>query len=246
MQTLRLTGLMYSVQPPRIGANTSVVSVSTDVIPAGYTAIYTVDDLNNVRNKLDGKYILMNDIDLSSVDNWDPIGTNSAEFTGTFDGNGHVIKNLTINYETEINIGFFGRTQNATIKNLGLNNANITGYLSVGTLVGVANGGTITNCYTSGQVSGDGYIGGLTGNIVAGTTVANCYSTANINGMSHVGGLSGTLGGIISNCYFAGNISVKEVEVSGLLFGEIDNKNSQITNTCADKKDSTLSALDKF
>ncbi len=40
----------------------------------GYTLIKTPDDLNNIRNNLSGKYILMNDIDLSSYSNWDPIG----------------------------------------------------------------------------------------------------------------------------------------------------------------------------
>ena len=45
-----------------------------EAIAQGYTVIKTAQDLDNIRNDLDGKYILMNDIDLSSYSNWDPIG----------------------------------------------------------------------------------------------------------------------------------------------------------------------------
>ena len=57
-------------------------------IAQGYTVIKTANDLKNIRKNLSGKYILMADIDLSSIDNWDPIGGSSNySFTGTYDNN---------------------------------------------------------------------------------------------------------------------------------------------------------------
>ena len=64
----------------------------------------------------------MADIDLSSVENWEPIGNDSTKFTGIFDGNGHVIKNMTINRPDTNYVGLFGYTDSGSeIKNIGLN-----------------------------------------------------------------------------------------------------------------------------
>lgn len=73
-----------------------------------------------MRNNLSGKYILMNDIDLSGYDNWDPIGNYGGYFEGTFDGNGFVISNLKIDRSKEDNAGLFGIAAGAEIKTLGL------------------------------------------------------------------------------------------------------------------------------
>ena len=113
----------------------SVTRLSEDeALAQGYTLIKSADDLNNIRNNLSGKYILMNDIDLSSYDNWDPIGDTSNRFNGIFDGNGYVIKNLTINRPTEDNVGLFGYTVSANIQNVGLENVEVTGKEYVGGL----------------------------------------------------------------------------------------------------------------
>ena len=87
------------------------VLVSADSVPAGYIQISTKEELNNIRNNLNGKYILMNDIVFSDADfeaggdfynggiGWLPIGgvfrtwsSDYNEFTGVFDGNGYSIK----------------------------------------------------------------------------------------------------------------------------------------------------------
>lgn len=79
----------------------------------GKIEIFDASDFINIKNNLSGDYILMNDIDLSSIQSWNPIGGNimydfgkqqlgylekSGEtyFTGSLDGNGHSIRNLTI------------------------------------------------------------------------------------------------------------------------------------------------------
>ena len=73
-----------------------------ETVPEGWVGIYTVEDLDNVRNDLDGKYILMNDLTFADgASPFDPIGTCQEPFTGQFDGNGHVIRGLTIEVEQE-------------------------------------------------------------------------------------------------------------------------------------------------
>lgn len=89
----------------------------------------------------DEDFVLSSDIDLSTltksaaiVSNWVPMGSEDKPFTGTFDGKGHTIKNLTI-VETEAKegkafIGFFGYAKDATIKNVTFENV----YLNIACL----------------------------------------------------------------------------------------------------------------
>ena len=95
---------------------------------------------------------LANDIDASTAGSWNlgtgftPIGNNSTPFTGTFNGNSYTISNLFINLPTTNDVGLFGYTSGATIENVGLVNANITGQSGVGALVGYAtNSSSIDN-----------------------------------------------------------------------------------------------------
>ena len=78
-----------------------------EAIAQGYTIIKTADDLQAMQDNLSGKYILMNDIDLEGYD-WNPVGNSGSCFTGELNGNGFVIKKLTINKPPENNIGLFG------------------------------------------------------------------------------------------------------------------------------------------
>lgn len=176
-----------------------------------------------------GKYFLLqNNIDLSAYPNWTPIGTSSYPFNGTFDGNGHKITNLTIN-TTGTYIGLFGNLS-GTIKNLGLENVNITSTLSyVGGLAGKVSG-TITNCYvTSGTITGGNYVGGVCGYINSGS-ISQCWSSGlSITGDSYVGGLGGyTTGSAISNCYSESSV-LANVQYAGGLIG-FDNSNGSIVN----------------
>lgn len=67
-----------------------------DKVPEGWVGIYTVADLDAVRDDLNGKYILMNDLTFADGETFTPIGTQETPFMGQFDGNGYVIRNLTI------------------------------------------------------------------------------------------------------------------------------------------------------
>ena len=185
-----------------------------EAIAQGYTVIKTAQDLDNIRNDLDGKYILMNDIDLSSYSNWDPIGDydSGASFTGLLDGNGYTISNLTINRPDEDGVGLFvligvhtdsyvGRVQN-----LGFENANITGAKSVGPLAGFS-AGTITNCYATGSITGNNQTGGLIGAMGNGL-VSDCYAKSDVDGYEKTGGLTGIVNmGTVTNSFSTGDVN---------------------------------------
>ena len=87
------------------------------------------------------------------------IGNSTTKFTGTFDGNGHVISNLTYFTTANVNyVGLFGYTYYAYITNLGLENVVIESAGShLGGLAGSAVSGVFYGCYVTGYVTGTGY-----------------------------------------------------------------------------------------
>ena len=118
------TGWLYNDEPitDSTGHSLTKWNFTSDItLAVDWTVkIYTAEDLLKMGTYLNGDFILMNDIDLSGV-NWNPIGTNSAPFTGHLDGNGHKISNLTIdtsNYTNRSSFGLFGYISFATIEDL--------------------------------------------------------------------------------------------------------------------------------
>ena len=112
-------------------------------------------------DKWDKDYIQTANIDAFSTSGWDnnsgfsPIGNNSTKFTGSYDGDGYIINGLTIDRSSNNYIGLFGYTNGATIQDLGVTNVNIKGKRWVGGLVGrVMGNSTISNCYSTGSVTG--------------------------------------------------------------------------------------------
>jgi hypothetical protein len=132
-------------------------------------------------------------------------------FTGTFDGNGHKITHFTINSTNNWYLGLFGQVNvTGSIKNLGLENFSVSGFLGVSGLAGCNNGGSISNCYSNGAVSGSYDVGGLVGYNSSGSSISNCYSIGAVSGSSgsyYVGGLVGGNGGNIRNSYSTGTVS---------------------------------------
>ncbi len=131
--------------------NHNMVNGICTVCGRAFIEIRTVEDLQNISSNLGANYILLNDLDLSGME-WIPIGTSSSNcFTGTFEGNGHMISNFKITGEMQY-AGLFGYNK-GTIKNLGLESftvdASRSGTTYAGGLVGNNNGGTITNCYAT-------------------------------------------------------------------------------------------------
>lgn len=126
-------------------------------------------------------------------------------FTGVFDGNGHTISHLMIKGKSFL--GLVGQLQpGGEIRNLGVVDANVTGG---GNYIGgvVANSrGAVSNCYSTGVLSGGVYVGGLVGYSDYRGTVAGCYSTVAARGYV-TGGLIGYNGGAVTQCYSTGAVT---------------------------------------
>ena len=196
------------------------VSTTTGVVISGIP-IFTADDLNSVRDDLVENYLLVADIDLTSYSagsGWVPIGDFTNRFTGTFYGSGYVIRNLFINRPGSDYQGLFGFISNGTIKDLGVEDVDVTGNEASGGLVGISGFGTISNCYATGSVNGNVYTGGLVG--YSDGTISDCYATGTVGGIDCTGGLVGqNVGGtaVISNCYATGVVNGGTFNTGGLV-----------------------------
>jgi hypothetical protein len=173
-----------------------------------YVLVNTVYDLQNIKNNLAGIYALGRDIDASATASWNggagfaPVG-GSIAFTGTFDGQGQTISNLTINRPSGQWVGLFGYNgASATVRNLGLLNVSVTGNTATGGVVG-ENHGTITGVYTSGSVASNAGAGGIVGYNYG--SLSNVYSTSAVSAPTiYAGGIAGLSLGNISQAYATG------------------------------------------
>ena len=196
--------------------------------------ISTIEDwqeLMNTPGDWGSSFILTSDVNLAGI-TLTPVGNYpSAPFTGIFDGNDNIISNAVINQPGNNYVGLFGLVgSGGKIRNLGVENVNITGRDYVGGLVGWNSSGTLTGCYAAGSVSGTGNcVGGLVGNNIVGT-ITTCYATGSVSGTGAVGGLVGVNGdlsyggGTITSCYAAGSVSGTGNCVGGLVgvnYGEL-------------------------
>jgi|GEM_PF-1045187 len=205
--------------------------------------------LQNIRNPgylTTGKYFkLIADIDLTGV-TWTPIGTygsnlSTTAFVGVFDGNGKKIRNLTYNDTNGTNVGVFGYIYNATVKNLIIENANITAKQYVGALSGGAKNSTVEKVGVSNSTlraensssSSNAYVGGLIGDVNDDTSSTNamvikqCFasnvtvSAPNLDN-ARAGGLVGrfyanaTSKGVVENCYAIGSVNFKSTSSSNI------------------------------
>ena len=147
---------------------------------------------------------------------WTPVGDDSDgtgeypnylypnAFSATFEGNGHVVKNLYVNLKSaeygSFYAGLFGFAE-GTLRNVGM-----TGdYMSVS------------------SAASSSYAGGLVGYAKAGSTITNCYATGDVessssgvdSSSSSAGGLAGAVYGTITNCYATGNIESSSSSTDG-------------------------------
>ncbi len=139
-------------------------------------------------------------------------GDANDEFSGSYDGQGHEISSLWINREHEYEVGFIGKSDaiGNVVENLGLPDAFIKGKKYVGGFIGYSNDGDISQSYISGTLIGiDDYVGGIVG-YNHGSNLNNCYNHSNVSGNNYVGGLSGDLSKYINKCYSQGLVSGNE------------------------------------
>ena len=143
------------------------------------------------------------DINLTGKE-WTPIGDNDNRYTGTFDGGNYTITGLTVNQEGTNYVGLIGFIgSDGTVKNVKLENVNITGSYYVGGVVGY-NSGSVTACTSSGSVSGSYYVGGVVGGNFGSVTA--CTSTGSVSGSIYVGGVVGDNYGSVTACTASGSV----------------------------------------
>ncbi len=168
-------------------------------------------------------------------DHWTPIGNNKSPFKGTFDGNGKTVSGVYIiddNNESTY-LGLFGYLgEDGKIENVGVEDSYVKGtgqYAYVGGVCGYSSGGSISNSYNAGSVTGEtkntgegmtssASVGGVCGYSYDGT-ISNCYNIGSVTGDgtkangwgdAYVGGVCGlneVNSLIISNCYNAGSVT---------------------------------------
>ena len=191
--------------------------------------ISSASDIAKIHYDLDGYYKLTNDINMSGVD-FEPIGNEiDGAFTGTIDGNGYSIKNLTINLLEEKYVGLIGYLE-GTVKNINLVNVNANGYRYVGAISGY-NGkdGNISFCNVTGKISGEYIIigtriGGITGHNDG--IVSDCISDSSIicntftlNDKYNIGGITGFNDGTVVDCINDSSITcASNISISGTTY----------------------------
>ncbi|MCK5706670.1 MAG: discoidin domain-containing protein, partial [Candidatus Aureabacteria bacterium] len=156
-------------------------------------SVSNLQELQDIRNNLNGYYYLTDDIDATETENWNEgAGFEPLHgFNGIFDGKGYKINNLSINRIDEDLVGLFGKTIGANIKNIGLEDVNVTGRSDVGALIGENNYSIIEHCYIRGNIqASEDNVGGLVG-VNKSSTIMESYSSGNVAGREIVGGFIG-------------------------------------------------------
>jgi hypothetical protein len=175
-----------------------------DINMSGYSVLMRDLDFQN-----DSHYVnaTANKTGFTTGSGWDVVGT----FSGCLDGQNYSVTNLFSNRAGDYG-GLF-RLVTGTIKNIYLKDVNITisgnhagaiaGYLSTN--------GILSNCHSSGNITGSEYIGGIGGYSYRPASVNNCSSNAYVYGVGHCGGLFGMVDEASSmvfvNCYARGNVT---------------------------------------
>ena len=159
--------------------------------------------------------VLTANIDLNN-EPWTPIGPDrDSAYTGTFDGQGYTVRNLSITGDFK-RAGLFGCVKDGSIRKL-----TVAGSVSCtvgqgwcGGIAGCAERETIENCASLCTISytgKDARVGGIVGwvpNSSSSTIIRDCYNIGNITGGSDTGGICGFyLTGNIFNCYNVGKIT---------------------------------------
>ena len=175
-----------------------------------YQLVSTTSEFRNMSSDLTKNYMLENDIDFAGETALSPTGTITTPFTKKFDGNFYKVKNFTVMGGDRA--GLFGDTNGASIENVGIIGATITGGTAgadyAGGIVAYARNSTLRNVYVdqTTTVSGTmGKHGGIAGGTSA-TTIDSAYSKASIGAGGGVIGhaLNGT---VVRNTYSDARVS---------------------------------------
>jgi len=187
---------------------TYVVSSGTPIMGGSYTASSFLSAVTT-----GGNYVLAGDVTIS--DSWTtPIGGSTTDYSGLFDGNGHRI--TMAGGSTD---GLFYKVT-GTVTNLNVN-ATMNAFGSDKSIIAdfVGSGGTISNCSSSGKVTGAGEMAGIVGQALIGSTITHCTNTADITGSAdNNGGVCAYCNGAtIEYCVNTGNVTGVSYQIGGVV-----------------------------
>lgn len=193
---------------------------------------------------LDAAFVLLRDVDLAELTGpVTMIGTSEDGFSGRFDGGGHAVKGLALQAVPGQPVGLFS-VLSGTVHDLGVEVERVEAEAgTVGTLVGVANGASITRCHASSPIErgaegivisrpGPGEVGGLvgatSGDDLDGPRTRISDSWASVPIRVEGGGNPGSIGGLVGRalytemlrCRTQANISAPQSGVVGGLVGD--------------------------
>ncbi|MDD3079945.1 MAG: GLUG motif-containing protein [Paludibacter sp.] len=215
------------------------------LFPTGPITISTPAELNAVTQFPNMDFLLTADLDMTGIP-FSGLCSSSNPFTGTFDGNGHIIKGLTYSNTSTNNMGLFVATSGATIEKLGIEGASIVANKEVGALIGLMNGGTVDQCYVSNSyIEGLDHVASIAGKIYGGAVVQNSYSTANVySRSSQAGGIGGVIldaGSKVSKCYFSGKVAIPTaIDRPGGIVALVDNSGGITIEYCVNLASSII------
>lgn len=190
------------------------------------TDVYGLQGAGSSTALLAGSYRLMNDIDASGTANWNngagfvPIGDGNRSFKGNFDGQGHVVANMTINRLSQHYVGLFGQVEGGTLSNIGVIGGSFVGAGFVGPLAGALLDAHVYNAHATGNASGNeggsDFVGGLVGVNFHNSSITKSFATGTVSGINNVGGLVGWNYGLIEQAYASGRVNA-QLGVGGLV-----------------------------
>ena len=234
------------------GTSYAAYVVTLTVTPVQIEGIYqlaTKEDLFWFRDTVNGGQYALNaamteDIDLADTGDWVRIAINSNNYSsraysGTFDGQNHTIKNLSLKNTSSSGkyLALFERVlENGKICNLKLENVQIAGNQYVAAFV-AQNAGTVENCHiVSGKVSEStnyyGYCGGICAEASSTSKITGCSNAAEITGAgNYLGGIAATNAGEITGCTNTGRIASTRTYQSQT--GGIAGRNGKLIDRCA-------------
>ena len=187
-------------------------------IGSGAELAWLANAVNNASSGTKLYVELTDDIDLGNQP-WMPIGKDFYEFSGVFDGKGHVVEGLKVSNAADA--GLFGVAKGAAIKNLVVRGS-VTGTDNAAGILAKAKSEacTIENCGNEATVtvtkSSGGYAGGILGSTSTNVQIARCYNRSAVTSTgstssSRAGGIVGYISGNgtakVNTCYNTGNIT---------------------------------------
>lgn len=197
--------------------------------------IGSCEQLQEMQDDLGGSYRLVRNIDCAEF-SFTPVGDSEAQFSGTLNGQGFAIKNLTISTESN-DVGLFGSTDDATISNLKLVDFSISASAHTAALVGAASFTQISDVRVEGaEITGTDNVGALVGQMGAGTVYRSSATGITIQAnSSQIGGLIGSAAGgaFIIDSYAQGSVTSPSNFIGGLI-GHMDSGPVQLVSSYAD------------